>query len=164
MVSVQLTRLDVWVGTIDTVECHHNTGATLLCSLQEADEEALGRTFLGIGVRHKAIGKDIILGGRELLDSTIAAMMIGEYQSIGTYHNARAEVAKVHHRILQAHAIGVIEFVRCKLQSQSLHSLSRLGIYSVQHPHAFVCFCVVNAKNKTQNSNKKSNFIHNLYF
>ena len=91
-------------------------------------------------------------------------MMVSEYQPVRTDHNPGAEIAEIHYSILQAHTVRVIQFLRGKSQAQFLHYQGRLLVNLVEHPHAFVCFRVVNAKNKTQNSNKKSNFIHNLYF
>ena len=100
IVLVQYARLNCWVGTVDTVKCLHNTGATLFSALQETYKESFCRTLLSIGMSHKAIGKDIILGSRELLDGSITAMMIGEHQSVGTDHYTGTEVTKVHHSIL----------------------------------------------------------------
>ena len=56
MIPVQQARLYVGISPVDTVQRQHHPGAALLCTLQETHKQALGRAFLGIGVRHKSVG------------------------------------------------------------------------------------------------------------
>ena len=106
--------------------------------MQKAYEKSLGRTFLLKAVGHEAVLQDIVLGGGEALDGAVAAVVVGEDQSVRTHDDARAEITEIHHSILQAHALGVVQFAGREFQPQLLHGVGRLRVDAVQHPHTLV--------------------------
>ena len=88
LVAVDMACLLSGIGLVDAVEGRHHACGTLLGAHQELDKESLGRAFLAALVRHETIGEDVILGGGERLDGSVAAVMIGKHESVGTHHHA----------------------------------------------------------------------------
>ena len=65
-------------------------------------------------------------------------MVVGKYQAFGTNHDTGTEVAEIHHAILQAFALGIIELQGIQLQAQAFHYIGCPLVDVVQHPHTLV--------------------------
>ena len=64
-------------------------------------------------------------------------MVVGEHQSVGRHHNARAIAGEIHNGILQG-VVAIIQFVISELEAFSLHGLIHLWRQVVDSPHALV--------------------------
>ena len=71
--------------------------------------------------RPEAIRQVVVLQRAMTLDAAVAAVVIGQHQSIRRDHLARAAAAEAHHGILQRRPLLVIHLGVSQSQAQGLH-------------------------------------------
>ena len=76
-----------------------------------------------------------------LLDGSIAAVMIGQYQPFCRDNLARATAAEMHYRIFQGYAVGVVYLFGRDKQAELCHGNLVLLFEVGKHPHSFVGVC-----------------------
>ena len=103
----------------------------------EAHEHILIGQFLFITLGSEAIEHIIMLYGRMASDGLKAAVVIGEYQSIGRYDHSRAIAAEVDHRIFHR-MLALIKIGIGKSEPLVLHLLIHGLGQVVERPHTLI--------------------------
>ncbi len=117
-------------------QLHHLVGNVVLVD-HEAHEHVFVRQLLLVGLGIEAVQHVVVLHGGVAADGLEAAMVVGEYQSVGRYHHTRAVAREVDNGVLDG-MVAIVEVVVSHLKTFLLHALIDSWRQVVECPHAFV--------------------------
>ena len=115
---------------------HHLVGHVFLLH-HKADKETLVRQLFLKTLGIESIQQIVMLYGRVTTNSIKAAVVVGEYKTIGRYHDTRAKTTEVDYGILDG-IVTLIELFWRQLESILLHLLDNGRRQIVECPHALI--------------------------
>ena len=115
----------------------HN-GGDILHGDEEGDAEARSGDFLARILGPVAVHQVVVLVGGKALDAAVAAVVIGNHQTLGRYHLSRATAAELDDGVFEGRLVNGIDFLRRELAARSLEVLLVHLVQEGQEPHSFV--------------------------
>ena len=132
--------LALGLGRGDDSLCTLSAGKTvgnILHSDKYGHLQALARQLPGARLSPVAVGQIVVVDRRERLYGVVAAMMIGQQQSLGRYDLARAASVEQHDGVFERRLVDRIDILRRETESLRAHILDARRDQRRQ-PHALV--------------------------
>ncbi len=115
----------------------HVIGYLLHLIYKSNRQSGIGKFF---SLRHgpESVFQVIMFQRTVVLYLSVAAMMIGQHQSLGRNHLTGASATKLNNRVFYRCAIRIVNIIISQFQSQFFHFGIFLLLQQVQHPHSFI--------------------------
>ena len=121
----------------------------VLLRTHERDEHVLVGQFFLVALGDKAVQHIVVFHGGMAADGLETAVVVGENQSVGTDHHARAIAREVHYAVLNGIGIAV-ECSAGQRETFLLHLCKHLRGQVVERPHSLVGNCFLRGKRREE--------------